>query len=204
MKIILNIMILVIFMSSNCNVVFANNNDNFWWGLTKDMTKAVASELVKSAVAEELKNDNSYHKHENEIDRLNNIIYTLRNNKEFKEEKIKKLEVNINRIQTLLHELKSGKTTQLQELKKEQIIGGRWFVILGSYKYKDYNKAITKKSMLEKKGFIGVEIFNTDNYPNLKNGLYIVNIGPLSKQYAFRVQNKLNTIIPDAYIKSGW
>ena len=202
MKNLLNIIMLLIYISisSNCNIAIANNNDSFLWDLTKDMTKAVASELVKSAIAENLK-DNNYYKSENEIKRLKNIISTLRNNKEFKEAKIQELETNINKLQSILLELKLGSKIQLHKLKNEKLANGRWFVILGSYKPKDYQKAIAKKTMLERKNFIGVDIFNTDNYPNLKSGLYIVNIGPLSKEYALRLQNKLKAVIPDAYIK---
>lgn len=179
---------------------YADSEDGFLWDLTKDMTKAVASELVKTAVAEGLDNNKS----ENEIKRLHEIINKMRRNKLYEDGKIQELEDRVNKLKNILSELKSGKSTQLQKENISTLPYGRWFVILGSYKAKDYQKASNKKAMLEKRNFIGVEIYNTDDYPNLENGLHIVNIGPLSKKYALDLKDKLKVIIPDAYIKSGW
>lgn len=199
-----NLLKLLLFFYIINTPVFAENNDSFLWDLTKDMTKAVASELVKSAVAEGLNKGESYSKSESEINRLNNLIFNLKRKQIYKNEKIKELEDNVNNLQTILSELKTGSTNKLTQKRLNILISDRWFVILGSYKEKDLHKAIARKKMLEKKRYFGVEINDTNDYKNLNKGWYFLNIGPLSKPYASKLQKELKNIIPDAYIKSGW
>ncbi len=79
-----------------------------------------------------------------------------------------------------------------------------WFVILGSYPKTRLNEANKRKDKLQSYGYVGIYIADTDHYPNLRNGLYIVALGPLQKEDARRFKNELSKYIPDAYIKSGW
>ncbi|MDM8560995.1 SPOR domain-containing protein [Candidatus Parabeggiatoa sp. HSG14] len=79
-----------------------------------------------------------------------------------------------------------------------------WFVILGSYPKARLNEAKKRKDKLQNYGYVGIYIADTDNYPNLRNGLYIVTLGPLQKRDAKRFKNELTRYVSDAYIKSGW
>jgi len=177
--------------------------DNFLWDLTKDMTKAVAVEVVRNAVANKM-NGSNVRKSEKEIARLNRVIYSFKSNNTYSESRIKELEDELNAVQATLSKLKSGSKTIKYFDNQTNFSGERWFVILGSYLPRDYKKASKRKSEIEGYGFVGVEIYDTNEYPNLKNDLYIVNIGPLSKPYAAMLKEKLVNAIPDTYIKSGW
>lgn len=78
---------------------------------------------------------------------------------------------------------------------------GQWFVILGSYARPV--RAVQRLRFVRSKGLRGARIIDTNNYPGLRNGFKAVVIGPLSKTDAQRVQNRVRSVVPDAYIKSG-
>jgi hypothetical protein len=81
---------------------------------------------------------------------------------------------------------------------------GKWFVILGSYPKYQRTKAYERQRYLTNLGYTGISVKDTENYPNLRNGLVIVTIGPLSKENAIEQKQQLISIIPDAYVKSGY
>lgn len=84
-----------------------------------------------------------------------------------------------------------------------QAASGSWFVILGSFPKNDYEKA--KQRLQNVQGFgYDASIIDTDNYPGLSGGLWVVVMGPYSKSYAKSVAAKMKSARSDAYIKSGW
>lgn len=80
----------------------------------------------------------------------------------------------------------------------------RYFIILGSYPKSQYFDASKRLDYLKSFGYVDLFVGDTNNYPNLTNELYIVAIGPLSKHYALELKERLSSVVPDAYVKSGW
>lgn len=197
----------LIFCATTSGVVYADFND-FFWDVTGDVVGTVGSELIKGAMSNkprtvELK------KSQIEINRLSNIVSNLKNNNSYSEDKIKDLESKVEYLQNTIDDIRSNSPNiqnRLNHINKSYLSlkNGKWFVILGSYSASDIDKANKRKKLIESEGFYGVAIYNTNNYPNLTKNLNFVNFGPLSKEYALRVKNKLLKVVPDAYIKSGW
>lgn len=80
---------------------------------------------------------------------------------------------------------------------------GKWLVILGSYSEAEIHGANERLALVCSRGY-DARIVNSDNYPNLKGGLWIVVMGPYTKNNAESLKNKMRSIVSDAYIKSGW
>lgn len=79
---------------------------------------------------------------------------------------------------------------------------GNWLVILGSFPKNDYQKADDRLRYIRGIGY-EARIIDTDQYPNLKSGLWSVVIGPYTKSYAKDLVTKMHPVVGDAYIKSG-
>jgi len=80
--------------------------------------------------------------------------------------------------------------------------GESWFVIMGSYPHSDRSKAIYRRDTLARQA-VNSYIIDTDHYPNLRNGLYAVVVGPYSKEVASAKLASLKRYVGDAYIKKG-
>ncbi len=80
---------------------------------------------------------------------------------------------------------------------------GKWFIILGSYPRAESNKANQRLNFIRERGY-DARIVNSDDYPNLKGGLLIVVMGPFARNEAEGIKNKMRSVVPDAYAKSGW
>ena len=79
---------------------------------------------------------------------------------------------------------------------------GDWFVILGSYKRWELDKANERVQLLYREG-VATEIIDSNLYPNLTKDLFVVVIGPMSKPDAEREKNALRKFVSDAFIKTG-
>jgi len=77
----------------------------------------------------------------------------------------------------------------------------KWLVILGTYPKNQHGKAQQRLNLLENSGYHDASIEESDNYPNLKKGLFIVVKGPFSKNQAESVKEEMSAVIPDIYIK---
>ena len=77
-----------------------------------------------------------------------------------------------------------------------------WFVILRTFSKSEQVKANQRLSLIRRSGF-DARIVDTDDYPNLRNGLLAVVMGPYSFVAAKNVLNKVRPAVPEAYIKSG-
>mgnify|MGYP002725610798 CR=1 FL=1 len=73
--------------------------------------------------------------------------------------------------------------------------GAKYFVIVGSFKSKA--QARKRNAM-----FGDTFIAHTNNYPNLRNGYWVVMEGPYSKGYAKSIA--CQEAVPDCYVKAGW
>ncbi|MBA3767491.1 MAG: SPOR domain-containing protein [Acidobacteria bacterium] len=80
---------------------------------------------------------------------------------------------------------------------------GKWFIILGSYPKAESNKANERLNFIRGRGY-DARIVDSDDYPNLKGGLWVVVMGPFARNEAEGIKNKMRSIVPDAYAKSGW
>jgi len=79
----------------------------------------------------------------------------------------------------------------------------KWFIILGSYPKVEREKAEERLTLLRPHG-VGIRIVDTQDFPNLRIGLWAVVAGPFSKDTAEKEKSRLKAVIPDAFIKSGW
>jgi hypothetical protein len=77
-----------------------------------------------------------------------------------------------------------------------------WFVILRTFSKSEQVKANQRLSLIRRSGF-DARIVDTDDYPNLRNGLLAVAMGPYSFVMAKNVLSKVRPAVPEAYIKSG-
>ena len=80
---------------------------------------------------------------------------------------------------------------------------GKWFVILGSFQKTERRNAERQLRLIQRMGH-DVKIVDSDNYPNLKDGLWVVLMGPYNESYANDLVKKLRPVVPGAYAKSGW
>lgn len=99
-------------------------------------------------------------------------------------------------------ETEIAKATPKPVLEKQPVAAGGWFVIVGSYPHADSAKARSRANTMAKKGF-DADIINTDDYANLRDGLYSVVIGPYKKSAAASLLTKVKRHVPDAYIKEA-
>ncbi len=151
--------------------------------------------------------DNNQEKRDEYLDKLGSLRQQI---SQAEEQKNYPEQLELQEMKQVLQELDSfvnGKGGNLQDidnsLSKIRSDEG-WFVILGSYPKARLNEAKKRKDKLQNYGYVGIYIADTDDYPNLRNGLYIVTLGPLQKKDAKRFKNELATYVSDAYIKSGW
>ena len=80
----------------------------------------------------------------------------------------------------------------------------RWFIVLGSYDRKDLALAQDQAERLAGRG-LTVTLADTDDFPNLKDGLWAVALGPFNTtEAAEKMVRRARGLVPDAYIKSGW
>jgi hypothetical protein len=81
--------------------------------------------------------------------------------------------------------------------------GGRWFVVLASFPKEELNRANERLEAIRKQGF-DARVIASDDYPNFKPGLWLIAIGPITRNQADEVLNQVRPKIKDAYTKSGW
>ncbi len=81
---------------------------------------------------------------------------------------------------------------------------GKYLVILGSFRKADQRaKAEGRLGFLRGRGY-DVHIIDSDNYPKLTRGLWVVSMGPYAKPYATRLASELRVFAPEgAYVKAG-
>ncbi|HYO90263.1 MAG TPA: SPOR domain-containing protein, partial [Pyrinomonadaceae bacterium] len=79
--------------------------------------------------------------------------------------------------------------------------GGRWFVILGSFQ--DSSNAKGRLEAMRSEGF-DARIVSSNDYPNFKSGLWLVVMGPHTRNRAEELLEQVRPKIKDAYVKSGW
>jgi hypothetical protein len=80
---------------------------------------------------------------------------------------------------------------------------GTWFVIVGSWPHADRAKAVQRLSMVKGRG-LPAHLIDSNKYPNLANGLYVVVIGPFSRDEAMSRLPAARAVVSDAYVKSGF
>lgn len=80
---------------------------------------------------------------------------------------------------------------------------GRWLIILKTFTKAERSKANEKLGLLRSLGY-DVHLVDTNQYPNLKKGFLALAMGPLSKVAAQTALNKLRSVAPGSYLKSGW
>ncbi len=81
-----------------------------------------------------------------------------------------------------------------------QLPGGAWAVIAGSFPSHQKWKADKRRDMLRRRGIRAATV-NTDYYPNLRNGLWAVMVGPTTRSAADRQLRLVKPAIRDAYVK---
>ncbi len=80
---------------------------------------------------------------------------------------------------------------------------GTWLIILKTFSKSQRSKANQKVSLLQSLGYYA-NVIDTNYYPNLKKGFLAVAMGPHSKSAAEGVLNKVRSVAPGSYLKSGW
>jgi hypothetical protein len=80
---------------------------------------------------------------------------------------------------------------------------GTWLIILKTFAKAERSKANKKLGRLRSLGY-DVHLVDTDHYPNLKKGFLAVAIGPQSRGAAQDALNKVRSVAPGSYLKSGW
>lgn len=74
---------------------------------------------------------------------------------------------------------------------------GAWFAIGGCYQ----SSAAANRQAAR----LGVNVVDTNDYPNFRNGWYCAAIGPFDRRSAeLNRQQFIAQGVPDAYVKRGW
>lgn len=95
----------------------------------------------------------------------------------------------------------SPNTSPVQESKSgQQAPGGTWFVILGSYPRAERYKAEERLDYIKSLGYEAY-IVDTNEYSNLRSGLWAVVMGPYQKQHAKVVVANVRPKVHDVYMK---
>jgi serine/threonine protein kinase len=81
---------------------------------------------------------------------------------------------------------------------------GHYFIIMGSFPHAQWVKADERLRKLENAGVPGVRIIDSDDYPNLRDGLWVAVSGPYQKAYAVTQCSDMKAFVKDCYVKSGW
>jgi serine/threonine protein kinase len=80
---------------------------------------------------------------------------------------------------------------------------GDYFVILGSFKHSDRVKADKCLERIQSNGYPDSYIINSDEYPKLTPGLWVVVMGPYAKEIAQAKKTEMKAYVSSCYIKSG-
>lgn len=81
--------------------------------------------------------------------------------------------------------------------------GGRWFVVLASFPKADTERMNERMMALRSQG-IDARVVSSDDYPNFKPGLWVILMGPFTRNNAEEVLEQVRPKVKDAYTKSGW
>ncbi|HKS26881.1 MAG TPA: SPOR domain-containing protein [Pyrinomonadaceae bacterium] len=79
--------------------------------------------------------------------------------------------------------------------------GGRWFVVLGAFQQR--SGANERMEDVRREGFDARVVYSND-YPNFTSDLWLVVMGPYTRNRAEEVLEQVRPKIKDAYTKSGW
>lgn len=79
--------------------------------------------------------------------------------------------------------------------------GGRWLVILGSFQ--ELSNAKGRLEAVRRQGF-DARVVSSNDYPNFKSDLWLVVMGPFTRNRAEELLEQVRPTIKDAYTKSGW
>lgn len=75
-----------------------------------------------------------------------------------------------------------------------------WFVILGSFPHGEVGRARQRVQRMANAGY-SLDMIDTDDYDNLKDGYFSVVMGPYSRSEALRRCDRVRQYVSDAYIK---
>jgi hypothetical protein len=81
--------------------------------------------------------------------------------------------------------------------------GGRWFVILASFQKDEMSSANERLEVVRRQGF-DARVVSSNDYPNFKSDLWLVVMGPFTRNRAEELLEQVRPKIKDAYTKSGW
>lgn len=79
--------------------------------------------------------------------------------------------------------------------------GGRWFVIMGAFQQR--SGANERLEDVRRQGF-DARIISSNDYPNFTSNLWMVVMGPYTRNRAEELLEQVRPTIKDAYTKSGW
>jgi cell division septation protein DedD len=97
----------------------------------------------------------------------------------------------------------SAQSNQARDGNERGDKGGRWFVILGSFPKDEIDRATERMDNLRRQG-MDVRVVSSDDYPNFKSGLWLVIMGPFTRNQAEDVLRQARPKVKDAYTKAGW
>ncbi|MFN6962329.1 MAG: hypothetical protein ACK4S4_01035 [Pyrinomonadaceae bacterium] len=80
---------------------------------------------------------------------------------------------------------------------------GTWFVVLCSYPRDESTRADERLRFVQSRGISAPKV-DTDKYPGFSRGYYSIIVGPYSKSEAIRLMKDMRSVVPDAYVRSGW
>ncbi len=81
---------------------------------------------------------------------------------------------------------------------------GRWLVILGSFPKTQRASADDRARWVARRSGLKVRVIDTDQWSNLRNGLYAVVVGGHDRARAGNILNRMKRLVRDAYIKRGY
>lgn len=79
---------------------------------------------------------------------------------------------------------------------------GDWFVLAGALPHSDRGEADRRAAQLRQDG-LNVEVIDTDDYSNLRDGLFAIVVRSGSKDEAQSKLQKVRSHVQDAYVKKG-
>ncbi|MDH3742967.1 MAG: SPOR domain-containing protein, partial [Hyphomicrobiales bacterium] len=77
---------------------------------------------------------------------------------------------------------------------------GPWAIVAGSFPRSQQWKANQRRDWLRQNG-VWARTVNTNNYQNLRNGLWAVIVGPTTRTVANRQLGAVKRVVADAYLK---
>ncbi|KUJ73445.1 hypothetical protein AVO45_15300 [Ruegeria marisrubri] len=93
-------------------------------------------------------------------------------------------------------------TPQVRAEPQDAPAAGDWLVIAGSVPHGAPDQASARMQELRALG-LPVRVINTDDFDNLKDGLYSIVVATSSRDDAFRALEAVRRHVPDAYVKKG-